>query len=154
MKYTSLWTTNLCTIVFFCVMCKGTKKRVKYQIYLSIFEMQPIFASFWGKDKISFCNFQIILLIICRKRVHKENRPYCATHQHTNLSVVERCVYERSGEAGVILHISRRFGDFGNHHVGVALGHLWGDFLNLLMDDDGGMGQIFIGELLVLLALV
>ena len=36
------------------VACKDSANRIKYQIYLDIFEMQPIFASFEAKIRTSF----------------------------------------------------------------------------------------------------
>ena len=63
-------------------------------------------------------------------------------HQHTDFSVGERVLDKRCSEAWVILHIPRSLGDFGNHHVSIALSHLIGDFLVLLPDDDGGMCRL------------
>jgi hypothetical protein len=45
-------------------------------------------------------------------------------HQHTDFSVGERVLDKRCSEAWVILHIPRSLGDFGNHHVSIALSHL------------------------------
>ena len=56
-------------------------------------------------------------------------------HQHTDFSVGERVLDKRCSEAWVILHIPRSLGDFGNHHVSIALSHLIGDLLVLLPDD-------------------
>ena len=70
-------------------------------------------------------------------------------HQHTDFTVGEKFLNERSGEARVVLHVPRSLGDFCNHYVGIALGHLIGDFLVLLIDDDSGMGQVLIGEFLI-----
>ena len=43
-------------------------------------------------------------------------------HQHTNLAMRKWCIQQWGGEARVVLHIPRGLGDFGNHHVGLALG--------------------------------
>lgn len=65
-------------------------------------------------------------------------------HQHTDFSVGERVLDKRCSEAWVILHIPRSLGDFGNHHVSIALSHLIGDFLVLLPDDDGGSNKLMV----------
>ena len=71
-------------------------------------------------------------------------------HQHTDFAVGERFLDERGSETRVILHVPRGLSDFGNHYVGIALGHLIRDFFVLLIDDDGGMRQVLIGELLTI----
>ena len=70
-------------------------------------------------------------------------------HQHTDFAVGEGAVEQRGGQARVVLHVPRGLGDFRYHHVGLALGHLRGDFLVLLVDDNLRVGQVRQGKLLV-----
>ena len=56
---------------------------------------------------------------------------------------------ERCSEARVILNVPWSLSDFGNHHVSITLGHLIGYFLVFLIDDDGSMGKIRLGEFLI-----
>ena len=63
--------------------------------------------------------------------------------------MIERSVQQRGSQSGVGLHIIWSLRYLRDHHVGLALGNERRDFLVLLMDDDSGMRQVLVGELLI-----
>ena len=64
-------------------------------------------------------------------------------HEHTNLTVGKRLVQQRCSKSDIGLYVVGRLRYLRYHHVGLALGYEYRDFLVLLMDNDGGMRQVF-----------
>ena len=61
----------------------------------------------------------------------------------------KRLVQQGSSKSAVRLHIVWSLRDLGDHDVGYSLRYQRGYLLVLRMDDDGGMGEVLVCELLV-----